>query len=96
MTTRKVLSITIDFDLTERKNGSGRLTDAHKAAVAAATEAVKSTLTPGSVEKVVTAMTYDYRWIAVASQTELPDDLPDGAALEACADFVGSGANQSR
>jgi hypothetical protein len=77
MSTRKVLSINIEFELGDRKNGRVRLKEAHKAAVDAASGAVESALTPGSVGTVLSRMTYDYRWIAMTNEQDALGDFPD-------------------
>jgi hypothetical protein len=62
MTTPKVLTITLRFDIGERNTHLPRIKAASDAVVAAATEAAKKALLDGSVENVQATTTWDYRW----------------------------------
>lgn len=63
MATRKVLSLTIEFELSDRKTHTERLRAAHEKGFEAATEAVKAELLEGSVDKVTSHMTWSYRYL---------------------------------
>lgn len=58
---RKVLMITMDFDLGPKKTHATRLKEAYHAAVAAADKAVREILLEGSIVGLRTRMQYDYR-----------------------------------
>lgn len=86
---RKVLMITLDFDLGPKKTHATRLKEAYHAAVAAADRAVRDVLLEGSVIGLRTRMQYDYRhlegtfvgWdMAVAANEE--EDSDDLGVLE--------------
>jgi hypothetical protein len=62
MATKKILTITVEFEVLERKTHFPRIKAAHEAAVNAAVEAVRGELLDGSVGDVKSRMTWDYRW----------------------------------
>jgi hypothetical protein len=62
---RKIMTITLEFDLGERKIYPARLKAGYAAAATAATTAVKEELLENSVGAVQTRMSYDYRWAEV-------------------------------
>ena len=60
---RKILALTMEFELGERKTHGDRLKNAHEKALDAAIEAVKGELLDDSVEKVNSHMTWSYRYL---------------------------------
>jgi hypothetical protein len=68
MAVPKVLTISLEFTLTERKNKTDRLKAAYQSAVDAAIEAARTELLEDSIESVDTSMSFEYRWIE-SSQT---------------------------
>lgn len=89
---RKVLMITLDFDLGPKKTHATRLKEAYHAAVQAADRAVRDVLLEGSVTGLRTRMQYDYRhlegtfvgWDMNPEATADPEDddleIPESAA----------------
>ncbi|OEV08853.1 hypothetical protein [Streptomyces nanshensis] len=88
MSTPKVLTVTLEFDMSDRRNGSARIKSAYEAATASAVEAAKGKLLPDSVLMVRSRMTWDYRWAEATAQYSDPvqdeaepgDDEPQVAA----------------
>lgn len=68
MSTPKVLTITLEFEMGNRKIHTPRVKAAYEAAVNAAVDAAKSELLPGSVETVNSRMTWAYRWADTSAQ----------------------------
>lgn len=58
---RKVLSITIEFEVGAKKTHNTRLKEAYKAAVKAADSAVRDILLDDSITGLMSRMVYDYR-----------------------------------
>jgi hypothetical protein len=72
---RKIMTVTMEFDLGDRRTHLARLKSGYEAAASAATAAVERELLEGSVATVRTRMSYDYRYFGVAAeQTESVDD----------------------
>jgi hypothetical protein len=75
---RKVMTITLEIELGDRKQHGDRLSAAYDAAVEAAVQAAEQQLLESSIEKVTTRMTWDYRFAEKASERTLsPDEFPD-------------------
>ncbi|MEU5833967.1 hypothetical protein ABZ820_09805 [Streptomyces diacarni] len=68
MSTRKVLTVTLEFDMGDRRIFGPRVKAAYEAAVSAAIEAAKGELLDGSVSTVTSRMTWDYRWAEATAQ----------------------------
>lgn len=68
MATPKVLTITLEFEVGEKKITTARLRAAHKAGVAASIEAVVAQLPEDSVIKISKRVTWDYRWTDLAGE----------------------------
>ncbi|MGI5352943.1 hypothetical protein ACQEU8_32900 [Streptomyces sp. CA-250714] len=68
MSTPKVLTVTLEFEMGERKIHTPRVKAAYEAAVSAAIEAAKNELLPGSVAAVNSRMTWAYRWADTSAQ----------------------------
>jgi hypothetical protein len=66
--TPKILTITLEFEMGEKKIGTARLRAAYQAAIPAAIEAVKAEIQAGNVAAVRHRVTWDYRWTDVAGQ----------------------------
>lgn len=84
MATPKVLTVTLEFEMGDRKIHAPRIKAAYEAAVTAAIEAAKQELLKGSVNTVRSRMTWDYRWAETSAQyTDMevewqePDDVED-------------------
>jgi hypothetical protein len=69
---RKIMTVTLEFDLGDRRMFPARLRAGSVAAASAATEALKQELLEGSIGTVRTRMSYDYRWAEASS--EQPSD----------------------
>ena len=67
--TPKYLRVSIDVQLSSRKQTTGRINAAADAAVAAAVETLKKDLLEGSVTKIVSDVEFSYRWITRSSTT---------------------------
>lgn len=63
MAVPKVLTVSLRFTLTGRKNQTERLKAAYNAAVGAAIEAAQAELLDDSIESVDASMSFEYRWI---------------------------------
>ena len=71
---RKILTISLEFDLGDRKTHGSRLKDAYEAARSEAVKAVERELLEGSIAEVTTRMSYDYRhYSAIDKQAESLD-----------------------
>ncbi|MGW0211240.1 hypothetical protein ACWDZ8_37685 [Streptomyces sp. NPDC003233] len=68
MSTPKVLTITLEFEIGDRKIHAARIKSAYEAAVSAAIDAAKNELLDGSVNTVRSRMTWDYRWAETSAQ----------------------------
>ncbi|MFF7142739.1 hypothetical protein ACFZB5_16070 [Streptomyces nodosus] len=68
MSTPKVLTVTLEFEMGERKIHAARIKAAYEAAVSDAIEAAKKELLDGSVTTVRSRMTWDYRWAETSAQ----------------------------
>ena len=68
MSTPKVLTVTLEFEMGDRKIHAARIKAAYEAAVSAAIDAAKSELLDGSVTTVRSRMTWDYRWAETSAQ----------------------------
>ncbi|MFE0089516.1 hypothetical protein [Streptomyces sp. NPDC058991] len=84
MATQKILTVTLEFEMGDRKIHGPRIKAAYDAAVMAAIDAAKSELLDGSVSTVRSRMTFDYRWAdASAEYAEdadwVEDEDPDAA-----------------
>ncbi|MBK6042663.1 MULTISPECIES: hypothetical protein [Streptomyces] len=83
MTTKKILTVTLEFEMGDRKIHSPRIKAAHDAAVAAAIEAAKGELLEGSLSTVRSRMTFDYRWAdASAEYAEMDVDWEEDETVE--------------
>lgn len=74
MAKRKVLTITIEFELGDRKAHSKRIQAVYDAAVEGAISAATTELLEGGVAEVRHRMTFDYRWAEQNSSTPIGDD----------------------
>ncbi|WBQ04009.1 hypothetical protein [Kribbella sp. CA-293567] len=74
MAVPKVLTVKLEFKLTERKNKTDRLKAAYQAAVEAAIIAAQNELLDDSIESVDSRMGFEYRWLESSQtvQVELP------------------------
>jgi hypothetical protein len=63
MASSKILTLSLEFELSERRQGNARLRTANDAAVRAAIQAVENELLPESVKSVRNRLTWDYRLI---------------------------------
>ncbi|MBP2478206.1 hypothetical protein JOF53_007078 [Crossiella equi] len=80
MPTPKVLTITMKFEIGDRKIHAGRVKAASDAAVAAATAEVQKNLLEGCVENVTASTTWAYHWAEFGSTIPLTgtdDPEPD-------------------
>lgn len=78
MATPKVLTMTLEFEMGDRKIHAARIKAAYEAAVSASIEAAKKELLNGSVTTVRSRMTWDYRWAETAAQyTDLDVEWPE-------------------
>ncbi|MBQ1113754.1 hypothetical protein [Streptomyces sp. C3-3] len=68
MSTPKVLTVTLEFEMGDRKIHAPRVKAAYEAAVSAAIDAAKNELLDGSVNTVRSRMTWDYRWAETSAQ----------------------------
>ncbi|MGW0788470.1 hypothetical protein ACWD04_09475 [Streptomyces sp. NPDC002911] len=68
MSTPKVLTVTLEFEMGDRKIHAPRVKAAYEAAVSAAIVAAKNELLDGSVNTVRSRMTWDYRWAETSAQ----------------------------
>lgn len=68
MSTPKVLTVTLEFEMGDRKIHTPRVKAAYEAAVSAAIDAAKDELLPGSVATVSSRMTWAYRWADTSAQ----------------------------
>jgi hypothetical protein len=59
---KKILTISLEIEVLERKTHFPRIKAAHEAAVNAAVDAVRAELLDGSMGDVSSRMTWDYRW----------------------------------
>ncbi|KAF4405526.1 hypothetical protein [Streptomyces lycii] len=78
MSTRKVLTVTLEFDMGDRKIYGPRVKAAYESAVSAAIKAAKAELLDGSVSTVSSRMTWDYRWAeatALDTDAKFEDDF---------------------
>ncbi|MCL2552756.1 MAG: hypothetical protein FWE75_11510, partial [Actinomycetia bacterium] len=76
MATKKILTITVEVEVLERRTRAARLKAAHEAAVNAAVEAVRGELLDGSVGDVKSRMTWDYRWADTSAQYAGDEEEP--------------------
>lgn len=74
MSTPKVLTITLRFDMGDRKIHAARIKAASDAAVDAASDAVESALLEGSVAKVTATTTWAYHWAEYSTATILGEE----------------------
>ncbi|MFD8386475.1 hypothetical protein ACFV2X_49615 [Streptomyces sp. NPDC059679] len=68
MATQKILTVTLEFEMGDRKIYGPRIKAAYDAAVPAAIEAAKAELLEGSVSTVRSRMTFDYRWTEATAE----------------------------
>jgi hypothetical protein len=73
MPKRKVLTMTIELELGDRKAPPKRLQAVYDAAVEGAVAAATSELLEGGVISVQHRMTYDYRWVDKNSSAPIGD-----------------------
>ena len=81
MAVKKILTITLEVEVLERKTHFPRIKAAHESAVNAAVEAVRAELLDGSVGDVSSRMTWDYRW-ADSSSAYAGGEVDDGWETE--------------
>jgi hypothetical protein len=82
MSTPKVMTVTLEFEMGDRKIHAARIKAACEAAVSAAIEAAKGELLDGSITTVRSRMTWDYRWAETSAQytdvdVEWAEDEPE-------------------
>lgn len=65
---RKIMTITLEFDLGDRRTHVSRLKSGYEAAASAAIAAVEKELLEDSVADVRTRMSYDYRYYSVTKE----------------------------
>lgn len=83
MATQKILTVTLEFEMGDRKIHSPRIKAAYDAAVVAAIEAAKGELLEGSLSTVRSRMTFDYRWAdASAEYAEMDIEWEEDEAAE--------------
>ncbi|MFI5522766.1 hypothetical protein [Streptomyces platensis] len=68
MATPKILTVTLEFEMGDKRIHAPRIKAAYEAAVSAAMEAAKGELLDGSVSAVRSRMTWDYRWAESSAQ----------------------------
>ena len=73
MPKRKILTITIEFELGDRKTHSKRVQAVYDAAVESAVAAATSELLEDGLTEVRHRMTFDYRWAEQSSTTPIGD-----------------------
>jgi hypothetical protein len=69
------MTISLEFDLGDRKIYSARIKSGYDAAVSAATKAVQQELLEGSVATVRTRMSYEYRWAEITEERVSDEDF---------------------
>lgn len=82
MSTPKVLTITLEFEMSERKNHLTRIKAAYDAAVAAAIEAARPELLDDSLKSVTSRMTWDYRWAETSEKHDISAEWEDVEELD--------------
>ncbi|MBB4931875.1 hypothetical protein F4561_002695 [Lipingzhangella halophila] len=73
MSTPKVLTVELEFEMGDRKIHGPRIKAAYDAAVAAAIEAAKKELLEGSISTVRHSMTWGYRWVQTGSVVDVDE-----------------------
>ncbi|WP_225804246.1 hypothetical protein [Streptomyces sp. NK15101] len=68
MAVQKIMTVTLEFEMGDRKIHGPRIKAAYDAAVVAAVEAAKGELLDGSVSAVRSRMTWDYRWADASAE----------------------------
>lgn len=87
MSVKRVLTMTFEFDLVDRKSHRARLIAAHNAALYAVTEAVKKELVEGTLSDVTTRMNYDYRLVQAPATTYDAESVLGADEDEAIAEY---------
>ncbi|WP_327392563.1 hypothetical protein OG533_19730 [Streptomyces sp. NBC_01186] len=78
MSQTKILTVTLEFEMGDRKIYSPRIKAAYESAVSAAIEAAKDQLLDGSVNTVRSRMSWDYRFATAATEyTDLEVEWPE-------------------
>ncbi|WP_326590743.1 hypothetical protein [Streptomyces sp. NBC_01294] len=67
MAKRKILTVTLEFEMGQQTIHGKRIKEAYDALVIAAAEAAEGQLPYGSVEAVRSRATWDYRWYEASS-----------------------------
>ncbi|MFI8997972.1 hypothetical protein [Streptomyces sp. NPDC053542] len=62
------MTVTFEFEMSDRRINSQRIKGAYEAVVNAAVGAAKAELLDGSVSTVRSRMTWDYRWTEMSAQ----------------------------